>query len=691
MRSEYMTEPDDYETQDLSVTIRQYINIIKRRLWILIAVFVTVVITTAVLTYRQTPVYRASTKIIIEPEPFRTDGIMGTIYSIKGEYFQTQCDIILSERVLEKAVNLLKDTSPDLTPAALKGRVSINQVKDTYLATITVSHTNPESAAEEANSLARAYILYTQEDKLASSKDAFSWLSEQIAVLKSSVKKSELELLKFKEKENIVSLEKRQTLLEENLSLVHNEYMQASLKGMELETLMNEIRKIAKKPELAESLPKVINNDMIGNLKTEYHRLNIELSKQSRKFKPRHPIIVALKSQIEDIKERLTEEVQKILKSVEIEYRINKTNEESIQRNLESLKRESMQLSQQAVQYGVLKREAQSNSQMYSALLGNLKKVDITSSMTPNNIRIVDKAKAPKGPASPNKRKRILNGILMGLALGIGLCFLTEYMDDTVKDEKDLQVHLNGNLLGMTPKRKKQKQVDRIEDYSESTIQSFRNIRTILTFYRMEHLLKTLLVTSTVSGEGKTSCVAILGKLFAESGYKTLVVDVDFFRPRLRKLFQINENTGVTDYFLFGKSADEITFQTNIENLWIIPSGLIPSNPKNLFETDKIQTFIDDLSPHYDMIIFDTPPLGAYIELSFFCSLVDGLAYIVKTNSTSRHHTKKMLKILETSRTNLIGFILTHVTKTHDEQYYYKKQYYQYYQQDSQNDGRSDL
>jgi succinoglycan biosynthesis transport protein ExoP len=664
------------EGEELAATLKHYVELLKRRLWIILSVFVTSILFALAYNYRQIPVYEAMSTVIIEQEIVQTNDIFGAMYSYKAFFFKTQCDIIRSDTVMQKALQMqgLPDGKDDV--AALKARVSVDPVEDTYLARIKVQHTDFEQTAKHANAVARAFIEHTREDKRSASRDSYSWLSEQLAILKARVKQSETELLKFKEKENIVSLEKRQSLIEENLSLTHKRYMEANLKTLELETVIREIRKISDKPEMMESLPRILENATVNTLKEEYHRLNIELAKLSKKFKSKHPKIIRLKSQIANARSRLKKEIDKLLTGIDIEYRIAQTNQDAIKENLDTLKRQSMELARQAIQHGVLKRESESNMQMYSALLGSLKKVDVTASMTPNNIRIVDLAKIPRVPISPNKRKNISLGIFFGLAIGIGLALLVEYVDDTIKDENDVELHLRNELLGQVLREKKDTEIT-IDNIPENLIQAYRSIKTVLRFYKQDHMLKTMLITSTVAGEGKTVSTMIVGHLMAETGLRVLIVDFDFFRPRLKKLFRISDDIGAIDYFLHGKKIEQVIHETKNPNLHIIPTGLLPSNPREIFESEKLKEMLDELKNRYDLVIFDTPPLSVIIELSFLCSLVDGIALVVKAKSTSRHLIKKTMKILNASRANIIGYILTHVSRGRDASYYYYN-YYDY-------------
>lgn len=667
------------EQSELSFDLRHYLYILKRRLWLFITVFVTVSSLLIVRSYYQIPIYRATTTLIIEQEiPTMQFDMTGR--GFVQEYLGTQKEIIQSHIVSQKALVLLGREVTDSAVADLKSRITVEPIKQSSLVRISIDHPEPETALKEVNAVAKAFINRNMEDKKSASQDTFTWLSEQLVVLKANVTKTELALLQFQEKEDIASMEKRQMLLEEKLSSVNEKYNQAVAKSMELATLLDQLKAIVKNPEMAESLPRVLSNELIQMLKSEHSRLESELAKISSKYKDKHPKIVSLKSQISSVRNRLAAEVTKIVKSIEIEYQISKTNEAVIKDNLDSLKRESMQLAKQAIQYGVLKREAESNKQMYDIMLNRLKQTDISGSITANNIRIVDEAKLPTVPIKPQHRKDIMIAVAVGLALGIGLCFFLEYMDNTIQKEEDCTFYLKEKVLGITLWDKK---LDVRElDTSDALLRSYRDIRTILNMYRSEHVLKTILVTSTVREEGKTITSLMLGKVFAQTQIKVLLIDADLYRPQLAKRLNVHVKEGLTDYFnKEHQDIHKLIVETQTPYLYLLPSGLIPRNPSEIIESDKMKEIIETLKNDFDIVIVDTPPLTPAFEVSALSRYMDGVIYTVRANSTPRNLIQKTLEKFKLTKANILGIVVMGIRQDYGEDYYIKYKYYENYYQ----------
>jgi len=647
----------------------RYWNIIKERYWIFISTFIIVGLSGFIYTFNITPVYKATTTIIIEPD-FPQVANLNTLSRVSNtdEFFQTQIKIINSRIVAEKTLDILhpiinkqleddeeQPSKADLIDAFI-ARIDIETDKNTRLVELSMKNTDPKRATEEVNTLAKTYINYNLEDRRATSKDAFLWLSEQLSILKAKVENSEMDLLKYKEAENIVSLEKRQTLLEEQIAEANQNYIKTTTKYAELTTLLDEIKKL-QNTEFAESLPRIIDNPLIQQLKQEKSKLEVEMAKVSKKYKPMHPVIVNIQSQIDNIKERLHIETEKIIKSIEIEARITEANIRTIENNSAKLKQMSMSLSKQAIQYGVLKREAESNKNMYDVLLFRLKETDISGRVTANNIRIVDEAIVSDSPVIPNTKLYLFATLVLALGLGAGFCFLAEFFDNTIKSENDIKLHLHETVLGVIPFNKNAHDIN--DDSFSHFNRSYNEIKTNIRFYQKEHMLKTVQITSAQESEGKTTTVYNIGKAFAQTGSKVLMMDADLFRPKLGKILQLQDTKGVSDYFINNVPASDCIMNTDIKNLFIMPAGLIPPNPSDLIGSSKMKELIDSVKNDYDIILIDSPPVNSTIDVSVLGSYADGIAMVIKAQNTSKQNLRKAIQGMKALNGNIIGTVIT--------------------------------
>ncbi|MCC7431087.1 polysaccharide biosynthesis tyrosine autokinase [bacterium] len=656
---------------------------LRRRYWIFISVFFVIMLSTLVHTLQQTPVFQATTTLIIEPnipKVVEFDNLSSMNYAFLKEFYETQFNIIRSRKVIRQTLEILglydleKDKEGTDQVEEFLANVSVDPLKNTNLVKISVDNPDAEQAAKEANTLARVYIQYNLEDRKTASKDAFTWLSEQISILKSKVEKSEYELLKYKQDEDIISIEERQSLIEKRMDERNESYNKALAQRTELETMLGEIRDLMTKPEILNSLPKIFENSLTQELKLSHSNLQGQLAELSTKYKAKHPKILSLQSQIANIESRLVSEIEKVSRGIEIEIRISKANEKIIGQTLDSLKQESLHLSQQAIQYSVLKREAESNKNMYDVLLYRMKETDITGNINANNVRVVDEAIVPKEPYKPKKKQTMVLAILVGTALGLLLVILLDYLDNTIKTEEDVNLYLKETIIGVIPKEKNDLVVG--FEGSESMNRYYREMKTNLSFYRQEHVLNTLLVTSSIKGEGKTTSVIFLGKAFAQSGMKVLLIDTDMFYPRLSKRLKIDSKIGLSDVFLHNTSVQEIIAETPFENLFIIPAGLIPPSPSELIGSDKLKKLIETVKDDFDIVIIDSPPVTATFEVAALGSFVDGILVAVKANGASLPIIKRSLSELKSLKGNILGTILTSINPIDRHGYYYYGYYY---------------
>ncbi len=651
-----------------------YWKIVKRRYPILIAIFIIVVLVTTIYNFQKTPTFEAIVNIQVTPDNSLIDDLNTNRISVKSaEFFSTQFEIIKSRSVIHRSIGLLLanysyDTTGIKNPMSnLQQRLEVEQEEETQIINIKVKNKKPDVATLEANAIAQSYIQYSLESRREASKSAFTWLSEQLNTLKSQVKESELKLLKYKEKEDIVSLSKRQEFIENRISKTNDNYIEANKEYLNNKTILEEIKKL-NNIEMAEYIPEIFKNNHILKLKQEETTLEVDLAKLSKKYRNKHPEIIRLQSQLDRIQQKLKTEIEKIIKSIEVKTKLSQTKLNSIKNNLDKLKRKSMILAKQAIQYGVLKREAESNLKMYDILLQKLKETDIGGNIIMNNIRIVDEAIPPTSPIYPKKKKNIFLSIIFGLALGLSTIIALDYFDNTIKTEEDAKNYLQEKVLGSIPKLNNHKLVRTTND---SLTRPYHELKTVISYHKNEHFLKTLMITSNGAMEGKTTTIARLGIAFAQSGSKVLLLDADVFKPKLHKYFEVNQEPGISDYYLEETEIHKNIISTTIPNLDILPAGLILPNPSEVIDSNEFKSLITQLKSEYDLILIDSPPVSAAIEVAMLGSFVDGIAFVVKANDKSWQSTKKVLDKIKSLKGNIIGTIITMSTEAKENYYYY--------------------
>jgi uncharacterized protein involved in exopolysaccharide biosynthesis len=411
-------------------------------------------------TYLQRPIYRATTKALLEREGPRVVNFqdVGPAGGESAEFFQTQVQIIKSRPVALRVIDTLdlKSKKPELALAgdpieAFLGSVTVDPVRNTRLVQIQVEDPDPRLAAEIANALANAYVHQNLELKLSAARDALSWLTAQVSDLKTKVNESELALQRYREQAGLVQVEEKQSLGARKLAEFNSAYIEAKAKRLEMETRLGELRRAAQQPEVLESSPLVINNPLVQRLKGQLVELEVQRSKLVKTYKDKHPEVIKVTSQIDEISQKIREEVSRLVLSMESEYNSFKARENAMLQAVNQYRDEAQGLAKKEIQYGILKREADSNQQLYDVLLKRLKETSLSQGLDTNNVRIIEEAVPARSPVRPRVALNMLLAAMLGLMVGVGLAFLIEYLDDSVRTPEELERAVGVPVFALIP------------------------------------------------------------------------------------------------------------------------------------------------------------------------------------------------------------------------------------------------
>jgi uncharacterized protein involved in exopolysaccharide biosynthesis len=442
------------------VHLREYLRVLRKHVWLVLACFVVVLATVALGTFLQRPIYRATTKALLEREAPRVVNFqdLGPAGGESMEFFQTQVQVIKSRPVAQRVIDTLdlKGKKPELAQAAdpveaFLGAVSVEPVRNTRLVEIQVEDADPKLAADMANTLAGAYVHQNLELKLSAARDALSWLTAQVSDLKTKVNESELALQRYREQAGLIQVEEKQSLGARKLAEFNSAYIEAKAKRLEMETRLGELRRASKQPEVLESSPLVINNPLIQRLKGQLADLEVQRSKLLKTYREKHPEVVKIQSQVDEVGQKIREEVGRIALSVESEYNALRARENAMLQAVNQYRDEAQALGKKEIQFGILKREADSNQQLYDVLLKRLKETSLSQGLDSSNVRIVETAIVPVRPVKPRKALNLALGAVVGLVVGVCAAFFLEYMDDTVRTPEQVERALGVPVFSLIP------------------------------------------------------------------------------------------------------------------------------------------------------------------------------------------------------------------------------------------------
>ena len=578
---------------------------------------------------------------------------------------------------------------------SLLGRLSIEPVRNSQLVNISYESKDPILAAAISNAIAAAYIDWNLGLRLQTQQDSAKFLDEQVKEQKLKLEASEQALQQYREKFGVVALtqtgagKEAQTEGTQKMFQVSSQVVEAQQKRIEAEIRYKKALELVKNPDQAESIPEVVNNPLINQIKNQEVDLMRKKAELAEKFGQKHPTMVALIQEMDNLHKKKVQEIRNIVSSLKSQYDIARSQEESLKAAAGRSRSETLNQNKVAIQYQVLQQEVESNRALYDMLLKRLKETNVSEENRMVSIHVVDPAEVPKHPSKPKTSRNIMLAMVIGLMGGIGLAFFLEYLRYTIKTPDDLERFLNLPFLGPIPNFEV-KSDDPATDLiilrspKSSASESVRGLRTSILFSSARHVPQVLLVTSAAASEGKTLVASNLALAMAQGGGKTLILDCDMRRPRMNKLFKAGREPGMSN-ILVGESAWEKIIQpTDVENLWLIPSGPIPPNPAELISSDLMQEIMEAMKKRYDRIIIDSPPIMAVTDAVALSRLVDGLVMVIKVGKTPKDVMRRAVSQLRDVNAKVLGVVLNDVPNTRDYYYYYQYYHYYYYGEDGQ-------
>ncbi|MEM7816909.1 MAG: polysaccharide biosynthesis tyrosine autokinase, partial [Candidatus Aenigmatarchaeota archaeon] len=392
---------------------------------------------------------------------------------------------------------------------------------------------------------------------------------------------------------------------------------------------------------------------LLENLKAQKSDLEKALAEASKKYKEKHPRIISLTSQLRTVEEKISEE----------------TNNRLL-------------LQEKMAEYNILKRKLNTYNSLYGDLLKRARELDVSKKLTVSNIRVIDFAEEPQNPIKPQPRKEILQAIIISLIIGIGLAFLLEYLDSTLKTSDDVEFYVKLPFLGYIPsgvKELKDKKnlefIAYLKPYSRIA-EAFRNLKVSLIFsYPAEKILKTILITSSIASEGKTVVTCNLAIAFAQAKEETLLIDGDMRKGTLSKRFNLKNKKGLSNLLTGLSNIKDSISSTFIPYLSVISCGSYSPNPTELLNSEKLADILNELGKDFKRIIIDAPPILNVSDGLVLGNRCDGLVFIIRAGFTRLRYILEAKKILE-KRLKIVGVVLNNVDM--EERHYYYYYYYSY-------------
>lgn len=722
-------------SSEKEIHLRDYWGIVLRHSRLAVIFFIIVVGITSVYSFTARPIYQGSAQILIDLESnptvsFAEGGAAVLQQRNILDYFNTQKEILQSRTLADKVVRKLQldkngnflekkaasrnsltasilrsvkdvvkdnfpskqgaaeqitdadtltELDPELTDIVLRemqvslgGKASI--IKINYVSD------NPYIAAGIANGIANTYIEHNLDIKVRPFKDAVEWLSARMVDLRSKVEESEKTLQQYKEGAGVVSFEAKESVIVKSLQENASQLVQATIKRQEAETRYKQISSVVDSPELLATVPDIMNNPVIQNLRVSELNLRSRISDLSEKFGPRHPQMTRARTEFESVQQSLVTEARKMLNAAKTDYEIALSNETSIKNALEQQKKEVLDLSRKAIDFNVVAGESESNKQFYELLLKKLQAASLSSGVSVSNLRVVDRATVPVAPIRPKKALYILTSVIVGVFGGLFIVFFTEYMDDTIKTSEDVEQALKLPFLALLPSTKEQGPIYLTAGTRSMIAEAYKTLRTNIMFSKPDRPPKLLLITSTTPEEGKTTVSSNLAVAMAMMGEKVLLIDADMRRHNIHKVFSLDNTLGFTNAIIGSATVSAcIKPVPDIPNLSVITGGTLSPNPLEMLSSQRAKNMLAELGKDYDRVIIDSPPLLAVADAVILAHLADAVILVAWGGKTSISLVKRALQTIENVKDIKILGVAINKLDVSRRGYYQYYPYYDYY------------
>jgi capsular exopolysaccharide synthesis family protein len=739
-----------YDEVETKPVVLDYWRILVKRKWMIFASALAVTAAVAIKTWTEIPIYRATATILIDPEQVDYLPYKDTFQQeaqddwLSGEYIETQIRTIksltLATRVI-KALNLeshlgpVKEESPSshskiyawvmsvispkrngqanasndpaenqYSPSApsLSANLQATPVRGSRLIQVSFSSPDPALTATVANTVCAQYIEYNMEARYRSTQTATEFLTKQLVDLKANVEKSEEELLKFGQQMDIVTLDDKggnaisQKLIDLNTALTH-----AQMDRLEKESTWRIVQ------DSLPGFPDSLRSPGMTVLENSLAQLQQEEATLSVLYKPGWPDLARVQRQREEVERQLVEARKRAVKDIENDYSAAVAKETTISQAVAAQAAESMKLSQNSIQYNILKREVETNQQLYNGFLQRLKEAGISAGLKSSNIRILDAAVVPGTPETPDKPRSMFYGVMGGLFCGMLLAFFFEYLDSSVKSPDDVDRFIKLPTLGVIPSPASLSSTSshrllvargnnglsgasRVELVAFQNVKSivseaYRNTRTsVLLSSGASRRPKSLLITSSWMGEGKTTTSLNLAITLCQTGEKVLLLDCDMRNPNLHRILDLGHSAGMSEYLsgnadLSGNGdLSPLVQETSVPNLYIIPGGHTPPNPAELLGSERMKDVLALSNGHFDHIVIDSPPVLSVADARILAPVVDGVILVIKGGETPKQAVQRCKRLLQEVNANIIGTVLNCVDVRSADYLYYSRYYYRY-------------
>ena len=696
---------------NVALQLQKYKDILFKRWWILFLGLSIGIGYQAFTVYNLPNIYGASGSMMISPV-LSTKATVGEkpaeISTTLANFFGTQIQMMQSREVLNSVVQRMQKeaVAKDLTQDPMV-RLNIYPRKDASVLQIEVTSTSPDYAKKYLEFLMEEFIAYKKRIRAEVSEQTVVTLTREVERLGTEYNEQMAEVRKFEMENNIAYFEEQGNIAATYLINLSRQKadIERELAVLEAETTEQTLRRTAPleqsgtpapnaSPGSTNAIPTSATHSQSVQeslVKTEYDKIQQEIAllqaeKEdfSRTMKPQHPKITALNERIVRLEKILQLSLKRTTEEIGARKNFLKIQLDEIDKAMKDFDARSLAANRKRAEYGALKAKAGRTKELYDVVYGQLRQIDIGTSLDQEIIRVMETPTVGSMPVSPNRPKAVATGALLGLAAALAIILLLEKFDDRVKTVEELQEALQEPVLGQIPCVREQKKDDspplNLFDLptQDNFPEAFRNVRSSIMFSPNGNDARILLVTSAIPGDGKTTFAVNLAICMAQAGQQTLLIDGDMRRMTINDYFKIDKGPGLSDVLAGTATFEDCVVAVRTEKFHYLRGGTVPPNPGELILGGRLQELLEQLRGQYHRVIIDSPPVLATDDTLSLCPYVDGVLFVVKAGHTSMRYARNSMAALHQRGARIFGVILNFID-TRSAHYYYNYYYSGYY------------
>lgn len=672
--------------------VSHYLSILRRRKWIITGAVLAGLVLSVIGTLLMTPVYTASTTIEIQREQRNFTMVQGAepdSGSVDYEFYETQYGLLRARSLAQRVARDLRladdpkffemfgvrnaedwfengrvkrgAPSPDerITVAGdvLLEHLGITPVRLSRLIQINFTASNAEFAQKVVDAWASRFIELTLERRYEASSYARSFLEKRLTQLRQRIDQSERRVVDYASQEGIINIpgaagtgaqSVERSLAADDLASLNTELAKATADRIEAQSRLG-----ANGGSVTEGL----QNNAITQLRARRAERASELSKLLQTFEPGYPPAQALQAEIAQLDRSITREEARVRSALSQTYAASRQREQALQEQVTGLKSGVLDLRRRSIQYNIFQRDADTNRQLYDALLQRYKEIGVAGGVGVNNIAVIDNAELPSKPSSPRPLINLAIGLMAGLAFGVLASIILEQIDEGLSDPSQVPNSIGLPLLGTIPLSDGDP-VEALRDRKSALSEAYLSLQTNLAFSTDHGVPRTVAVTSSRPAEGKTTTSAALAESLVRIGHRVLLIDADMRSPSIHHMFQLNNDNGLSNY-LAGQDQLTNLIRPVVNGMAIMVAGPQPPNAAELLSGPRLAELIRILRDQFDHIVIDAPPVMGLADAPLIANAVEGTVMVIEFHQTKRSVARVAVKRISGLNTRLLGAVVT--------------------------------